>query len=207
MTSRSQGARAPSTRTNTRVEASRGCIHVAAGRTRHRATSIAQWRITTSRCGSIRRIRRAYNNRGNIWFHRGDFDRAIADYNQAIQLDPKYGVAYTNRGSALGSKGNFDRAIADFDQAIQLDPKDADAYYSRGRAWSGKGDLDRAIADYNQAIQLNPKYGNAYVNRGSAWGNKGDLDRAIADYRPGDPARSEKCQSLLQPRHGVGEEA
>jgi len=53
----------------------------------------------------------AYNNRGNTWYRKGDFDRAIADYNQAIQLDPKYGAAYVNRGSALGAKGDLDRAI------------------------------------------------------------------------------------------------
>jgi hypothetical protein len=36
----------------------------------------------------------------------GDFDRAIADYNQAIKLNLKYAVAYANCGSALGSRAN-----------------------------------------------------------------------------------------------------
>ena len=62
------------------------------------------------------------------------------------------------------------------------------------------------FADYNQAIQLNPKYGRAYVNRGSAWGNKGDLDRAIADYNQAIRLDPKERESLLQPRHGVGDE-
>jgi tetratricopeptide (TPR) repeat protein len=66
----------------------------------------------------------AYNNRGNVWYRRGDFDRAIAD-DEAIQLEPNYGHAYINRGGGRGDKGDFDRAIKDFVQAIRLDPKDA----------------------------------------------------------------------------------
>jgi tetratricopeptide (TPR) repeat protein len=79
--------------------------------------------ISTSRWGPIRRPS-AYNNRGNVWYRRGDFDRAIAD-DEAIQLEPNYGHAYINRGGGWGDKGDFDRAIKDFVQAIRLDPKDA----------------------------------------------------------------------------------
>ena len=42
----------------------------------------------------------AYNNRGNAYKANGDLDRAIADYNQAIALDPKYALAYNNRGGS-----------------------------------------------------------------------------------------------------------
>jgi tetratricopeptide (TPR) repeat protein len=52
-------------------------------------------------------------------------DRAIADYTQAIQLDPKSGRAYYGRGLVYRKKGDTDRAIADFTQAIKLDPKSA----------------------------------------------------------------------------------
>jgi len=42
----------------------------------------------------------AYNNRGNAWYRRGDFDRAIKDFVQAIRLDPKDAQAYCDRGMA-----------------------------------------------------------------------------------------------------------
>ena len=54
---------------------------------------------------------------------KGDLDQAIADYTQAIALDPKYAVAYNNRGIAYCDKGDLDQAIADYTQAIALDPK------------------------------------------------------------------------------------
>jgi tetratricopeptide (TPR) repeat protein len=124
----------------------------------------------------------AYTNRGDVYLVTGDSDRAIADYDQAIRLDPKYAVAYNNRGSAYQDKGDNDRAIADHDTAIRLDPTYAHAYRNRGMAYWAKGDNDRAIADYDQAIRLDPKYAVAYNNRGSAYQDKGDNDRAIADH-------------------------
>jgi len=123
-----------------------------------------------------------HGNRGVEYGRKGDFDRAIADFDQALKLDPKDGGAYSNRGLARSCKGDFDGAIADFDQAIELDPKLTAAYYNRGLAWRAKGDLDRAVADYGQAITLDPKYANAYYNRAVALERKGDLQRALADF-------------------------
>ena len=47
-------------------------------------------------------------------------DGAIADYNQAIKINPNYALAYNNRGNIKRTKGDIDGAIADFDRAIKL---------------------------------------------------------------------------------------
>ena len=47
-------------------------------------------------------------------------DGALADYSQAIQLNPQYGLAYRKRGNAKRQKGDVDGAIADLDRAIEL---------------------------------------------------------------------------------------
>ncbi len=91
----------------------------------------------------------AYNNRGNAYDDKGDVDRAIADYNAALQIDANYAAAYYNRGIAWRRKGDLDRAIADYDQAIKLNPT-ATAYNNRGSAWDAKGEIDRAMADLDQ---------------------------------------------------------
>ena len=80
----------------------------------------------------------------------------MADYDQAIQLNPKYARAYVNRGSAWGNRGDLDRAIADYNQAIRLDPKDTKAYYNRGMAWEKKRSLQEALADFKMHAQLAP---------------------------------------------------
>jgi lipoprotein NlpI len=123
----------------------------------------------------------AYDNRGVAYGKKGDFDHAIADYTQAIALDPKIAKAYNNRGVAYATKGDHDRAIADFTQAIALDPKFAIGYNDRGSAYRDKGDTDRAIADYTEAITIDPKYVLAYFNRGLANLYAGALPKALAD--------------------------
>ncbi|MDR0707369.1 MAG: tetratricopeptide repeat protein [Treponema sp.] len=125
---------------------------------------------------------KSYVESGLAYHNKGDYDRAIADYTQAIRIDPKYALAYHNRGVAYEVKKDFDRAMSDYNQVILLDPNYAKAYHGRGVAYRTKGDYDRAIADFTQAIRIDPNFVSAYINRGLAYRNKGDYDRAIADY-------------------------
>ncbi len=124
-----------------------------------------------------------YFCRANAYSFTGEKDRAIADYNQALKLNPNLAQAYYNRGIAYGAKGENDRAIADYNQALKLNPNYADAYVGRGNAYSDKGENDRAIADYNQALKLNPNLAKAYGGRGLAYRDKGDKQKAIADFQ------------------------
>jgi tetratricopeptide (TPR) repeat protein len=64
--------------------------------------------------------------RGRAYIYKGDNDRAIADYNKAIELDPKHAVAYYNRGIAYSDKGDNDHAIADFRKSLELFTKPSD---------------------------------------------------------------------------------
>lgn len=109
-------------------------------------------------------------------------DRAIADFDNAIALDPDDADAYNARGQVWLDKGDNDSAISDFDRAIELDPGKAEAYYNRGRAWARKGNDTRAIADYSHAIEFDPAYFQAYNNRGFVFNRMGEFDRAIADF-------------------------
>ena len=100
-----------------------------------------------------------YTNRGVEYGLKSDFERAIADHDQAIKVDPKNPIAYNNRGNAYDGKREFDRAIADYDQAIKLDPKYAAALYNRGLAKQKKGDMAGGEADIAEARLLQPGVG------------------------------------------------
>jgi Flp pilus assembly protein TadD len=62
-------------------------------------------------------------NRGFAKQAKGDVDGAIADFNRAIELDPKQPRAYMNRGFAKPAKGDHDGAIADYNRALELAAK------------------------------------------------------------------------------------
>ncbi|MCJ2076454.1 tetratricopeptide repeat protein [Methylobacterium sp. E-016] len=123
-----------------------------------------------------------YNNRGLAYMQKGDFDHAIADFNQAMRLYPmKSSAAFNNRAMAYAGKGQYDRALADFKSSIGLDAKNAWTFNNRGLVLGKKGDARKAIADYSEAIRLSPRYVVAYQNRASAFLGAGDRKRARAD--------------------------
>lgn len=124
----------------------------------------------------------AYTNRGAAHFGKRDFDRAFADYNQAIVTDPKLALAYYNRAVSYADRQDTDRAIADYNQAIAVDPRYAMAYNNRGTLYYAKGDFDRAMTDFSQALAIDSNFAMAYSNRGNAYYARRDLDRAIADF-------------------------
>ena len=96
----------------------------------------------------------AYYNRGDAYSEIGEYEKAVADYNKAIQVDPNDADAYYNRGCTYGEMGEYDKAIADFNKAIELAPNDADAYYNRGCAYSEKGEAPEAVNDLEKCIGL-----------------------------------------------------
>jgi tetratricopeptide (TPR) repeat protein len=118
----------------------------------------------------------AYYNRGIAWraasqadrAQRDDaaLDKAIADYDAAIRLNPDFAEAYVNRGIAWFDKGRYDQAIADATRAIALRPGLAEAFNNRALAWYKQGRYDRAQPDFDRTILLRKNYGNALILRG-----------------------------------------
>ena len=126
------------------------------------------------------KLAEVFNNRGVAYRVKGDHERAIQDYGQAIKLNTKFAAAYINRGVAYDHKGDYDRAIADYEQALKLKPS-AEGHFNRGNAHLAKREYDRAIDDYNQAIKLKADFAAAFDNRCWARAVVGILKPALAD--------------------------
>src|SRR5262249_3255143 len=120
------------------------------------------------------------------YLEKGDNDTAIADYNEAIRLDPELAWAFNNRGKLFFYNGDYEKAAADLLRANDLNDG-AYAMLWRYLAFGHMGQ-DRAaelsanatrlktkdwpyavIVDYNEAIRLDPELAWAFNNRGSAY--------------------------------------
>ena len=124
----------------------------------------------------------AYNNRGLLYYEKGEKELAFHNYNRAVELNPKDAEVYNNRGLLYYEKGEKELAIKDYNQALLIDSQSEQIYYNRGLLYDKKGEKELAIKDYNQAILLNPKFAEVYNNRGFIYDKKGKKELAIKDY-------------------------
>ena len=69
-------------------------------------------RAIDSRQYTGRSLARLYARRGGAYQTKGDLNRAMADFNESMRIDPTYPAAYNNRGNTWYHRGDFDRAIA-----------------------------------------------------------------------------------------------
>jgi tetratricopeptide (TPR) repeat protein len=120
--------------------------------------------------------------RGLSYFQKGNFEKSIADMDEAIGLDPAYFGYYRMRGRIYAARRDYDKALANFDFAIELEPKEASSYLDRGFIHAFRKDYDKALADYNECIRLAPKSPQAYYWRGSLHLLKGEHTKAVDDF-------------------------
>ncbi len=124
---------------------------------------------------------KAYQQRASIYDWLGEYSKALADFNYALEISPNNIETLVNRGITKGKTGKYDEAIADFDKALEIDPNSAYAYSNRGLAYAFAGQLDKALDDYDKAIEIDPS-GNTYYNRGMIFFRKKQFQKALQDF-------------------------
>ena len=114
----------------------------------------------------------------------GEYDRAIVDLSQAIELEPNVALTHFNRAEVFLRLGMRERALHDYTEAVRLEPRLAPAYAAIGRIESQLGRREEALRDFDMALRLDPKgMGVAvYQDRGNIRREGGDWSGALADY-------------------------
>lgn len=126
-------------------------------------------------------------NRGADKFDTGDIEGAIADFTEAIRLEPNYSLAYYNRGRAYSELDQKQEAIDDYTKALEVNQRwgnlgPAAAFVNRGNARDDLGDDEGALRDYADALRINPNYGLAYENRGITYARRREFRLARQDW-------------------------
>jgi TolB-like protein/Tfp pilus assembly protein PilF len=114
-----------------------------------------------------------------------EFERSIAEFERAIQLNPNYAMAHHWLSwGPLTALGRFDRAIAEGKRAVELDPlsliNNADL---GGNVYLNSRRYDEAIAQLRKTIEIDPRFYIAHYYLGQAFQLKGQLTEAIAEYQ------------------------
>ena len=108
---------------------------------------------------------------------------AVAAYEKAITLNPRYLEAYGNLGNVLRETGNLSGAVSAYQQALRLNPSQADTHNNLGVAKKELGLSQEAIACYRKALELKPTHAEAYNNLGLALMEVGTLHDAVAAFQ------------------------
>ncbi|NET46534.1 tetratricopeptide repeat protein [Okeania sp. SIO2B3] len=123
----------------------------------------------------------ALYNYGRELAKQGEQQAAIANYTQALQLNPQNGAIYYQRGNSYYSQRVYEKAIQDYTAAIKI-TKNYNTYYQRALTYYELGDNEKAITDLTQTLRIRPKYSQAYQKRGLIYDKIGDYKNAIQDY-------------------------
>jgi tetratricopeptide (TPR) repeat protein len=113
--------------------------------------------------------------RGDTYAHGHVWGSALADYERAIVINPKYAAAYNGRCFARTVIGDrLDLAADDCDKALSLEPNSRSTLNARGILRLKTGDNAGAIADFTAALAFRPKDASSLYGRGLAKQHTGD---------------------------------
>jgi len=123
------------------------------------------------------------NNLGNSLLQAGRRDEAIAQFQQALKINPRNAEANNNLGYVFYKMGRYQEAMVQFQQALQLDPRFAEAHFNLGTVLLQQGQWDEATAHFQQALQINPNYEIARNNLGFVFLQTGRYQEAMVQFQ------------------------
>ena len=133
----------------------------------------------------------AHNNLGFLFLRSGELDKAISEFQTALDIRSRntqrhysLGAALiqNNMGNAFARKQLWNEAIGHLQEAARLRPDYADAYFILGSVLFQQGRIDDAITQWRKALAIGPTDAEAHRNVASALRKQGNVKGAIAEY-------------------------
>jgi tetratricopeptide (TPR) repeat protein len=139
-----------------------------------------------------RKIAIAYLNRGHYFYKNNKSDKALDDFNMAIEVDPEYPLAYLDRSSIYLDRNDTERVLRDYNRYLGFlppfyingnvpNPLVSDVLGNRGVIYSKMGLYEKALVDFDLAIRLKPFNPINYLNRANTYYNLGRIAEAKQD--------------------------
>ncbi|MBR0896941.1 tetratricopeptide repeat protein [Bradyrhizobium tropiciagri] len=126
----------------------------------------------------------SYGQRAKVFLQNQDYDRALSDFDRAIQLKPAGPFSagwFNNRAELFVATGDYDRALADYGRSIELDPNSWYAYVNRALVYDFSGKDRLAALHCQDALKVAPRASGPYYCRAVVEISAGDIDNAARD--------------------------
>jgi tetratricopeptide (TPR) repeat protein len=125
----------------------------------------------------------ARTNLGLVLIDSGDFAEGIAQYTEALRINPDSAETHNALGSALFKQGKVDAAMKEYAMALRIRPGFAEAHSNRGVALAKRGDIEEAFSEFQKALEISPEDSKIQYNFGFTLANQGKLEEAMSYYR------------------------
>lgn len=113
----------------------------------------------------------------------GEKQRAIALYEEILELDPGYAAAYINLGTLYFHLRQYRRAEEYYRKATEADPGYVLAYFDLGNVLDEMDRIDESITAYQRAVALSPRYPDAHYNLALAYERKDEYRAALRHWQ------------------------
>jgi tetratricopeptide (TPR) repeat protein len=117
--------------------------------------------------------------RGTLEAEKGQLPTALASLTQAIEKNPKMGLAYVARGDVYKQQGNYEKAATDFEQAVKLEPYNFNANFQLGLVYQYLKRFADAVVSYQKAVEIRPLDAEANMNLAMAYTQLGQPLRGL----------------------------
>ncbi len=124
-----------------------------------------------------------YSNIADCYSELGDYELALENINQAMEMDPDENGYVSTKADLLYDMGRSQEAIETYDKYIKAYPDYWGGYYRRAFFKDNINDVDGAIEDYSTAIVLEPNHAYSYLGRADKYLQKGNREAAMKDYQ------------------------
>jgi tetratricopeptide (TPR) repeat protein len=111
----------------------------------------------------------AYEELGNVYWGRGQVDKALAEYEKYVRLNPFNAVGHMNLGEALLVKRRYEDALKELKKTVKLGGKNATVLHNIAYTYWQSGDIQKAIKEFNNSIRMDPKFYQSYYSLGQLY--------------------------------------
>lgn len=132
-------------------------------------------------------------------------DKAIEEYQKALELKPDWAIVHFRLAKDYDKKGRTEDAIAHWEQATRYDPQFYAAYDFLAAAYQRQGNIKKAIEAYSGLLKYPPAQLPAHYQLGLWYAEIGDKEKArehLESYRAlalkGEEQKSPRFQKALR---------